>query len=444
MPDDLRHKTIAFFDLSGSYTHLAEAVVPDFARVLYWVPWQSRAFPVIQEFAPGLGLEGIERIVDFEDHLDDIDLVVFPDVGMGGLQEYLRRQGLLVLGSGHAGILERDRWLLHERLKNAGLEPTEGEYVIGLDALRLELAQREECYIKTCLFRGNIETMHQRTYETFRGELDHHQAELGPLGQVLGFLVEEPIGDDECVEVGFDDHFGNANYAGPTLWGYECKDLGFLGFASELLPLRLEELREKTAHLVAPYNYCGPISIEARITKNRAVFLDLTARYGSPPSEIQAFLIENLGEVMWAAAQGSPIAPVFRAPVAAQLVITSETVGEKKPIQLDVGMPERTALHGHFKIGGKDCIVSPSAIKECAGAVGLGSSIEDAFTEAIEAAGALVGVDLKYEESALSKALEAIEKGITLGLDYRAAHGGPGAADRSNHASTAIRSGPNR
>lgn len=415
---DLSRKTVAFFDLSGSYTHLAEAVAPAFGRCLYYVPWQT-AFPSIREFAPGLGLPGIERVVDFESHLDEVDLVVFPDVGMGGLQEYLRTQGIAVLGSGRAGLLERDRWLLRERLIQVGIEVAPAEYIVGLDALRLELSQRGEAYIKTCVFRGDIETMHQKTFDTFRTEIDHYVGELGPLAQMMGFLVESPVDDEECAEVGFDDHFGNANYAGPTLWGYECKDAGFAAFATDSLPPRLEELRLRTARMVAPYGYSGPLSIEARITQDRAVFLDLTARYGSPPSEIQAFMVENLAEVMWGAAHGTPVPPVFLSRVAAQLVIKSEMVGERKPILVEVGIPERTALHGHFKVNGKDCIVSPAAIRECAGAVGLGNSLESAFAEAVEVAEALIGIDLKYDEGALSEALEQVKKGLNLGLDWR-------------------------
>ncbi len=417
MTGDLSKKTVCFYDLAGSYTHLAEAVAPSFGRLLYFTPWE-RGFPVIQEFVPGLGLPAIERITDFEEHLDEIDLAVFPDCGLGGFQEWLRRQGMLVLGSGNAGLLERDRWLLHGELRKVGIEIAKSDYIVGVTALRLDVEKRGKCHIKCNLFRGNMETQHPENYETFKTELDHIEAELGPLADTMGFVVEEDISDDNCVEVGFDDHFGGASYAGPTLWGYERKDKGYLGFAGEL-PARLDDLRRRTARMLRPYGYSGPCSIEVRITPERDVFLDLTARYPSPPSEIYPSLVRNLAEVMWGAASGHPVAPDFAAPIAAQLVICSKRAGEGLPVLVEVGMPARVVLHGHFRVDGHDCLVCPSKIEECAAAVGLGNSVEDAFAEAIEAAHSLIGPDLSFEESALARLVDEVIKGESLGLDWR-------------------------
>ncbi len=60
MMTDLSRRTVLFWDASGGYTHMAEAVVGDFARVLYYVPWE-RGFPSTNDALPGEGLDGIER-----------------------------------------------------------------------------------------------------------------------------------------------------------------------------------------------------------------------------------------------------------------------------------------------------------------------------------------------------------------------------------------------
>jgi hypothetical protein len=44
----------------------------------------------------GEGFEGIERIHDFFDYVDEADIFIFPDVYDGDLQRYLEAQGKLV------------------------------------------------------------------------------------------------------------------------------------------------------------------------------------------------------------------------------------------------------------------------------------------------------------------------------------------------------------
>src|SRR5947209_1341432 len=121
MAGDLSRKTVLMWDASGSYTHMAEAVVNDFARVLYYVPWET-GFPVPANILPGEGVDGIERLSDFWNALETADLVVFADVGNYGLQEYLRRQNIPVFGSGSGGALEHDRVLLKSTCEKLGID----------------------------------------------------------------------------------------------------------------------------------------------------------------------------------------------------------------------------------------------------------------------------------------------------------------------------------
>ena len=88
MPDPSRQR-ILIHDLAGSYTHLAEALVGQFAAVDYFSLYQT-AFKSAPATMPGVGIEGVTRVEDFFDALDRADLVMFPDVGMIGLQKWLR------------------------------------------------------------------------------------------------------------------------------------------------------------------------------------------------------------------------------------------------------------------------------------------------------------------------------------------------------------------
>src|SRR5215471_20741443 len=97
MPN-LQNKSILVYDESGTFTHVAERLAKDFGQVGYFVQWQS-GFSDVAHFLPGLGLPEIEKIADPFTVLDRFDMVLFADVGMGGLQKYLRSIGMPVFGS---------------------------------------------------------------------------------------------------------------------------------------------------------------------------------------------------------------------------------------------------------------------------------------------------------------------------------------------------------
>src|SRR5215475_7001367 len=104
---DLSTKTIIVFDLSGSFTHVAERLAKDFGKVLYHTLWQT-GFSTTRDILPGFGLEEVERISDFFSHLDSTDAVMFADVGYGDLQEFLRKEKVPVFGSAGSQDLEID------------------------------------------------------------------------------------------------------------------------------------------------------------------------------------------------------------------------------------------------------------------------------------------------------------------------------------------------
>src|SRR5260370_15468822 len=98
--EDLQSKTALCYD-HGTFVELAARLARDFGRVLYFQPWQS-AFPCMKDCAIGLGVPDVERVYNFWDVVDKVDIFVFPDVWDGDLQAYLRGQGKPVLGAGKA------------------------------------------------------------------------------------------------------------------------------------------------------------------------------------------------------------------------------------------------------------------------------------------------------------------------------------------------------
>lgn len=405
-------RTVLVYDLSGSFTHIAEAMIGQ-AEVLYFVPWQS-GFPTVKDFLPGVGVPGIERVDDFFDALPRADFCVFPDVGMPGLQQYLRGQGIPVCGAAHGSAIEQDRYLLKMACKEAGLGYSPAEVVQGVDELRALLQQADECFIKASYWRGDIETYHHRNWRGSEPWLNSLALKLGPAGHEISFLVEDPIEGKPCIEVGADTFFANGKFPKKQLWGYEIKDASFLGFTAPL-PEPLAELQEKLAVILSAYDYRGPVSTEYRMTPKGAYLIDVCSRFGSPPSEIQAKMITNLADVLEGYANGEIVEPEFRAEFGAEFILSSPWV-EEHTLGIEVDDLDHVALHGHCRFDGQEYVVSPPNLSEFGAAVGWGDSIEEAIESAKEAAKGVKGYQVSFQEAALGDAQACVEEGEKLGI----------------------------
>jgi hypothetical protein len=414
---DVSRKTVLFYDASASYLHVAESVVDQFANVLYFCPWE-RGFSVAKDFIPGLGLSGIERVADFFSALDRANLVVFSDVGMPGLQEYLRKQGMPVFGSARAAELERDRWRLKGALSAADIDTSDGYLIEGMDTLRKLLQKENDLWIKFSYFRGNVETYHHRSYAQSRSTLARWELELGPYADVAQFIIEMPIRSDVCVEVGMDPPWiCDGEFPQRFLWGYEQKDAAYVG-TTHALPDRMARVKQRLTPLLAEYRYRGPLSTETRECDDGSSYLiDLSCRFPEPPSSVHSYLASNWGEMMFGAAIGEPVEPEYEGSYAVEIVLRSEA-GADHPLAVEVGNPDRVRLHGHCRIKGQDYCVSPSEIREVAAACGIGESLADATEEALDAAESVKGDEIEFDAHAVRQLLDTIRDGRSLGLDW--------------------------
>ena len=397
---------------------MAEAVVGEFARVLYYSIWES-AFPTVRHYLPGSGLDGIERIYDFFDALDRTDLVVFTDVGNAGLQEYLRRLGMPVFGSGAASQLERDRWFLKSVCQKYQLNCADAIPVTGLDNLRNILGQMsdEEVHVKLSIFRGDSETFkHTDPADTTR-RLNELALKMEPYNDRAEFVIEQPIDGDPCVEVGVDLPVNVAGvYPRDAMWGYEIKDEAYAGRVG-VLPERLRTVLDKLAPVLEFFNYRGAMSEETRETREGSFLLDFTARFPNPPSALQRFMIDNWGEILWEGANGRVVEPEWLAPVGVEIILRSE-YGTENPLRVGVQRWDRTVLYGHAADSGVDYAVSPSEIPECGAACGMGSTLAEAMEEAVEVAQGIKGRDLVWDAGSLEELTEAIKTGEQLGISW--------------------------
>lgn len=415
---DLSRKTVLFADLGGDYVHVCESVVSDYGRVLYWVPWDA-GFPVSRNLLPGIGLDGIERVTDIFDHLDDVDLFVFPDVGYGGMQEWLRREGHAVFGSGRAQRLERDRVFLREVCQRAGLDVAAGGMVQGLQQLRSILSKDGDWWVKLSTWtRGDAETFHHTSALASRAWLDDLSLRMGPYGSLAKFVVEEPIGDNDgpCVEIGFDSFCADGQFPKNLMFAYEIKDSCLIASTGKLSD-RLQRTMDALAPVLGAFDYRGAFSTETREDASGTYFLDATCRFGSPPSELQSKMITNLGDILWGVAHGEVVEPEYASRFGVQIVLRSDWFMEH-PLAVEVENWDRVAIHGHCKVDGQDYGVSVSEIPELGGACGLGDTVSAAVEEALEVAEGVKGFQVHYDQGAVREAINAIRDGEKLGIAW--------------------------
>jgi hypothetical protein len=413
---DVSRKTALFFDSSASYTHIAEAVVPEFAKVLYFSNWET-AFPHARDIMPGIGLEGVERVSDFFDALEDTDLVVFTDVGNGGLQEFLRTRGMPVFGSGRSEALERNRWLLKRASKEAGIDYSDGFLIHGIENLRKLLQRQNDLYVKISYFRGDMESFHHRDYLSTKPWLDQVSLSLGPYAALADFIIEPPIENDLCVEVGADPAWCcDGKFPSESLWGYESKDAAYAGTIHQL-PEKIQSVLDKLSSVLEKDGYRGPLSTETRECEDASYLIDLTCRFPEPPSSVHSFMARNWGEMMYGAATGQPVDPDYMGHYAVQLVLRSP-FGAEHPLAVKIGMPRRVTIHGHAIIDRQDYAVSPAEIEEFGAGCGISDSLEDAIEEALEAAKSVEGYQVSFDEAALEKLMDTIQDGRKLDLQW--------------------------
>ena len=309
MNSDLSSKTIMIHDY-GLFASWALKLRQDFGRVLYYCPFKS-GFPKSQQYAIGTGLEGVERVADFWDHLKEVDIFMFPDVYDGDLQEHLRSLGYPVWGSAKGEELELYRWQTKLMLKkDMGLPVQPVERIIGVEALREYLKENENKYVKISMLRGDFETFHHIDYALSEPLLDEVEARIGPYKFFKEFIIEDAI--DDAVEVGYDGWTIDGLFPSKALFGYEVKDVSYIGTVRDYnrLPIQVKEVNMRLSPLFATYNYRGFWSSEIRVPEDGRPYLtDPCCRAGSPPSELYQEMYRNWGEIIWFGAHGQVVEP---------------------------------------------------------------------------------------------------------------------------------------
>lgn len=407
----------------GTFTALAEKLAETMKLVYYHSPVEKE-YKNISDAMTGEGLAKAQKIEDFFDPpvFKKIDLFIFPDIGYGGLQRYLRSVGKLVWGSNGADELELYRDMFIHVLKEVGLPTVKSQVVVGLTALGKYLKTVKNKWVKINLFRDNMETWYHIDYDHSIRKLESFAVIFGGAAEQITFVVQDKIDSD--MECGYDGWCVDGKFPSKSFQGYEKKNELYLGSLLDAkdLPEEITFVNEKMAPVLKDYGYRNWWATEIRVAEGKPYFIDPTARHPGQTGEHQWETCSNLAEVVYMGAQGHLITPEFEWPFAAEATLHYEGGVDNKAIAEEwkvLNIPKevkRWFKPYHYCIIDKEYHFVPNKKDEVGVVLGVGNSIQesiDHLKENIEAMKELpVFANLGGFKDLIESIIEAKKNGI--------------------------------
>lgn len=405
----LKTKAVLFVD-NGMFPYLAEAVAPHFGETYYWSPWQS-AFPDDKSMQVGAGLKGVKRANWWLPLLDDVDLVVFPDVYFGPDQVYLEKSlGKRVWGARMAEELELLREQAKVELASVGIPIGKFAVCEGIDELRDYLKRHPNVVVKFSFTRGDKESFHVKTYELSEDELDDLEHRLGPRKNQRTFIVEDLI--EPACEIAYDGYTVDGQWPEAVMWGIEAKGKAYGGKVTDYkdLPDQITRNNAAVAPLLKKWRCRSWFGMETRVTKKDGVpyVIDPLTRFGNPPGALCSIMYRNLAEIFWHGAEGKMVEPVFEDKWGVQLQLYSSWSEDHwQRLYYPKDVEPYVKLQYHTVIDGTHCVI-PTADKNPAigSIVATGESLEDAIEKAKGYAGKVEGPGVKIDTKVFDELTE--------------------------------------
>ena len=399
------------------YVSLAERLARDFSKVYLHVPY-SGSFPTMNQGRVGYGLDNVTLVDEvYGPHLDNCDLVVFPDLYKAKQQIELEERGYNVWGNRNAEELEVKRETCKKLMEDLGLPVNPWSIVTGMTALREYLKGHDNQHVKIDRWRGVTETFFAPDYESIAVKLDDIEHALGGFKETLLFLCEDDLPD--CVEVGIDTYCIDGLYPDNTLFGIEAKDCGYVGQMVKWgdIPEPLRRWNEALAPEFATYGCRGSISNEIRIGEDQVPYMvDATIRMPCPPGELWQEMFTNLSEIMYEGAQGRLVEPVARAKWGIEVILKSSWMpGQWQPIKVPDKFKDQLKVFNAVKTD-QLYSVSQDDMTEVASVVAWGDTLEEAADNAKEVGESVEGYGLKFAMGSIDSVKKSIEELNSLGV----------------------------
>lgn len=445
---DYKDKTALVWD-NGLFVHIALKLAESFGKVYYGGNYVN-AFPKSNFTLPGDGLDNITRILDFWRHVDEADLIVFPDVMYADMQKTCEGMGKRVFGARDGELLELQRWHTKEFLKSIDMPVAESHLIRGMEPLRRFLQERSgKWWVKTSRFRGDFETFNSEDYELVKPKLDELEYAMGRKALVYPFVVEADI--EAVLEVGYDGFTIDGQFPGDndqSLFGIEEKDVGYVGVAKKYaqLPEPVRWVNSKLQERLRAERYRGLFSSEVRCQSGeeelkgggqfedcpyifnpttpvggfRSFLTDPCCRAASPPSELYVEWIGNWADIMWQGAEGVfvPAEPVARYGV--EVMIHSSWADKGwQPVQFPEAIRPFIKLRNHCRIEDVDCAVPQSyGLPEVGAVIAMGDTLDEAIAQVQERCAQVSGYYLECKTHAIPEVIDKIETAQESGIDF--------------------------
>jgi len=248
----------------------------------------------------------------------------------------------------------------------------------GLTELRKFLKTRTDKWIKASKYRGDVETFHWRDWAHDEGTLDYLAFKLGPMKEKIRFYALDPI--NTTIEDGIDQICIDGRLANICLHAMEAKDKSLIGTVVPFKDIdeRVRYISEEFSPILAKHGYRNLFSTEVRIDGDDSYFIDPTLRAGSPPSQVQGELYSNLGEIIWAGANGEIVEPVPVAEFGGQVLIKAKDDPEQwTTAEIPKKLRQWVKIGSASEIDGRICCPPDGRSKDIGWLVAVGETIEE-------------------------------------------------------------------
>lgn len=406
----LLDKKALVIDTSGQYPSMAIRLAKDFDCVYYCTNWQH-SFPKYNQYCAGMNVPEIERVDSPFEVLDEVDIIVFPDLFFGEFQDWLRKRGYKVFGSGSLEKIETHRDEFFEMQEELGLPVSKYEVVKGMNALKKHLKNKENKWVKSNVIRGNGETFHYKNEKLSQSRLNEMHHTLGAYSEEAVFCVCDPV--DDCVEIGHDTFIVDGEQPKNVMVGVEMKDASYLSkvVPYEKIPDVLKTLDSKFKDIFRNGQYRGNFSTEVRWDGKKGYCGDLTLRLPQPPSDLQQLLFDNYSEIIWQVAHGEVPEIKVSQKYGCQIIMKC-SLGEPVAIYYPDKYKDNVKIKNLMYKDGVPYHVPFSDIEmeEIGSVVATGNTMHEAIENAKKIAKEVQGDCLKIDGDSLDEAAEEIKK----------------------------------
>lgn len=415
----IEHQKILCYE-RGYHTYLVEKLAERAAEVWLFTPILGQQ-PTSREDQIGAGLDGVEKIDDFEEYKDKADLIFFPGEFDGELCNTLWDEGYRCFGSGLSAEFEINRRLFLEASAEVGLTPIHTYFAEGFDEAIEYFKKRGNgrLWVKTPYCRGDFDTIPFDTLDTFMPWVNVQRAKLGErASNIIELLIQDNF--PAIVEAGGDRYIVNGKRTPVGSIGYEIKDKGYIYRITDSFPEVIDDVDKRMEPKFRERGYKGAWSTEIRINEQGIKrFTDGTARFGSPPGQGFCESYTDFPQDVFDVANGDMPKMESKNSHGAIIILTSWF---NQDHEICVEFPEEykdnVKLQHSYKYNKKYyCLPNDAKDGYFGAVVATGNSVESATSKALEVAGSIICLGMEYDESVFDKAQEVIDKGKPFGIE---------------------------